>query len=340
MQVRTSKEITDRQKAATYVLSVFQVQGPSVADELAELFRPHFEPGEDPGYAGSISSSARTLRAAIADAIAADEAHYAEKAKLSGLIEERSRIVASLKRLLVGLRRTVLGQHDQADLGRLGFGGETAREPIPLLRQAERIIAVLDGGDLDDLLGEPLFSKASFDPEPFHDEIRQAAKKLRSFLDRIGEVRREAERAYLHKKQKTKLYDRLFLREARGFADWCRLVGRGELADRIRPSSSRPGRTETEPPDPELSRTPLGAQIQEHDHAGSRVREAVEDETQEIFDSQQATLGPPRLLEDEANRPPLLPKRRQPPPKPELPEALRRPPVHKHPDSGSPRRNP
>jgi len=254
MQVKTSKEVTDRQKAATFVLSVFQVQGPSVADDLTELFRPHFEPGEEPGFASSISGSARTLRATITDLVASDEAHYAEKAVFSGLLDERAQVTAELKRLLVGLRRIVFGQHDKVDLGRLGFGGETSREPLPLLRQGERIVAVLDGdGDeLAEILGDPLFAGAVFDPRLYRGEIRQAVAALRSVLDRIGKAQRRVERAYLTKKEKTKLHDRLFLREARGFADWCRLVARDELAERIRPSASRPGRTAKEPPDETL----------------------------------------------------------------------------------------
>ena len=39
MQVRTSKEVTDRQKATAFVQFALRVEGPAVADDMTRLFR-------------------------------------------------------------------------------------------------------------------------------------------------------------------------------------------------------------------------------------------------------------------------------------------------------------
>ncbi len=253
MLIKTSKETTDRQKAFVFLHSVFLLQGPGVARDMAERFHSPAGEGEapatEPAFLPMILGFGRVLKELLAQMVAADEAHYAKKAVQNAMLEKRNDLSGKLTRLLVALRRTILGHHEKPDLHQLGLEGETARDPVPVLRQADRIVEILAGGEIDELLGDPIFEGCSFEPKDRGQQLQAQADELRFVVDGIGGVKRRTENAFLDKEEAIKAYDQLFTRAARTFEDWCRLIGRDELADRIRPSESRPGRTRRQPPE-------------------------------------------------------------------------------------------
>ncbi len=258
MNVRTSKGVPDRQKVCAFVHSVFLLQGPKVAAELVELFHPEASsPKGDadeasemggPGFLSVILGFGRALKQRLSRLIAADEKHYKEKAVYSALLKKRDSLTRELTQLVVALRRIVLGEHVQPHMDQLGFEGETAREAVPLLRQADRIVKVFATGEIGELLGPPNFEDSTFEPKGRGNQVKKKAKQLHRVVAPVGDAKRRTEDAYLAKQGSTKEYDQLFTRAGRIFEDCCRVVGREELADRIRPSEKRPGRTQKAPP--------------------------------------------------------------------------------------------
>ncbi len=121
---------------------------------------------------------------------------------------------------------------------------------MPVLRQADRLVKIFAQGELETVLGPPIFEGIPFEPKDRGPRLKEVADELREVLDEVGKAKRGTEDAYLKKQEATKSYDQLFTRAARTFEDWCRLVGRSDLADRVRPSERRPGRTVEEPPEP------------------------------------------------------------------------------------------
>ncbi len=252
MAIKISKQITDRQKAFVYLHSLLLLQGPPLARALAALV-PAAEgekaaPPEERGFLPTILAFGGALRASLARLVEADEAHHAAKAAGQALIERRNSLCRGLTRRIVALRRTVIGQHENPDLGRLGMAGETAREPVPVLRQADRVAAILERGDLDALLGPPIFDDAPFEPRGRGQQLQAVAEELRGVLDEIGVARRRTEDALLEKRQALKAYDQLATCVTRTFENWCRLAGRDDLADRIRPGV-RDSRAGSDPSD-------------------------------------------------------------------------------------------
>ncbi len=161
MLVKTSKETTDRQKAFVFLHSVFLLQGPSVAQTLAELFQTAQPEGEalseEPGFLSVILGFGRMLKEHLARLVTVDEEHYEAKAVYNALLARRGELGRILTGLVVAVRRTVLGHHGKPDMVRLGLEGETAREPVPVLRQADRIVKIFAQGKIEALLGPPIY---------------------------------------------------------------------------------------------------------------------------------------------------------------------------------------
>ncbi len=256
MPARTSKQSSDREKACRFVLSALFQYGQEISRLLVDLFSPDLKESDTtPDFFGTVVAVGRKLKVAIDRVVAADGRLFAANTALDRERKLRARKTSRLARLIMGLRGACSSLFIDLPVQQLGFDARTAQDPVPLLIQADRVVENLES---DEFQGEPLFPGVDFDPKKYAAQVRDGAGGLRGCLDNIAEMKRKADTALLEKRAITEEYDDLFLQGARAFETYCRMAGKTELADRVRPSESRPGRTVV-PPDESDNAEELGA---------------------------------------------------------------------------------
>lgn len=245
MLAKTSKESSDRAKACRFLLAAFFQQGPEISRLLVEIFRPHRREGDpEPDFFATVVAIGRTLKEAIGRVVSADNALFAANAGFDVAITLREKKTGELSRLIIGLRGACNALFVDLPVQRLGFDTRTFQDPVPLLIQADRVVESLSCEPVD---AEYVFEDDDFDPRNYAVKVQGKAKELRDSLDGVAAARREVDTVRLAKQVATDEYDNFFLHGARTFESYCRLVGKTDLADRVRPSESRPGRTQVAP---------------------------------------------------------------------------------------------
>ncbi len=234
-------------KLAEMLREVFGAVSREIAARRAELLAPELRPGETmPDAELEHELYLRLLDRRLEAAVKAEQGYRREGIQQKVLSRQRDQATADLTRLLGGLRQVIdLARGKGASARLLAIKGRTERRQLGVYFQAGHALARL-GGLID--LGlestDPAQAGVSSDPVVWRGMIEPAYRRLEDLRKFVTRQEKILDGLLIAKRKAFELFDdtaRSLIRIAEG---QCLLVGRHDLAERVRRFSRkrrRPG---------------------------------------------------------------------------------------------------
>lgn len=240
-----SKEVTDRSKAARSVAQAAETHGDAAASALEEVFAEHLPRGESlPEFRKVFSLFGSRLTAVSAALVRADDDHEKELGDDAEPRDRRDTAAATLYASATELRSLLDGAYGPKALAPLGVRGDTPHDPSALATWVDNLIRGLR--DRSITLPAPRRKGIKLDREAEADALEAELTALQEALGDVSREKREAEATQTAKNKAMERYDETFAQTAGLFTVLFRAAGMLEVAERVKPSRQRPGRTADE----------------------------------------------------------------------------------------------
>ncbi len=251
LPVRTkSSSIAFRSRSFSVVDAAFETQ----ADEAIAILNRRYAPPPDGGdapanlegevivdYTGVFDNLGSELRTAHQGMVAANTVHLGQLAQIVALQERRSSLTEGLFGRFLKARHGLEGLFGtRQGFPMLAVAGETPRDPRGLVNQVRETV---------DFLQKPKVELPPLDLDGFQIDLSATATQLKGEADELDQVlaeldraRKDAEVSRQAKNDAIDQFDDVFLWVGRALESYFHLAGMHELAERVRPSTRRPGR--------------------------------------------------------------------------------------------------
>lgn len=235
--------VADRHKAVLTVVSTSRRLAGFVARQLEDLLAPELEdsrPMPDFEYVQQLLCSALERRWQTLSG--ADEDLQDARSERHELVGRRAVDVGRLRRELIDLRNLLRGRFGaRPSQSLIGVRGRTGRDPVVLLRQADRAVARLR--DAERPLPPSKVPIAAGQRSRWARPVAQAAERLRATARALGEAFKRADLARTLRQRALEDFNQVFVRVAGFFEAIYLVIGRQDLAEKVRPARRRPGKT-------------------------------------------------------------------------------------------------
>ena len=233
--MKASKMVVSRERSARKVAAAGMTHMEAIGRGVGKLLGRQYGRSAE-----QIAEGAAQKLTGAADAmVAADEAHIKELSDDPVKREKRDEVHEALHGTVVDFRELSTTVYGRDYVSQVGFEGRTPEDPMVLVRLAERVVGGLESVPLP----KSRFAGMTVDMGPWKEKITAGSAALKAALGDVDSEARESEQTLVAKQRAIEDYAQVFSKTANLLSALLTIAGEQELADRLRPSGSKPGQT-------------------------------------------------------------------------------------------------